>query len=101
MKLSILTLLAAAMLATASVVPCERHDTSDATELGVSDVAVFTTHEVCRSPCTRKRHKCPKGWYIKKMTVAKCWACCKKIRPHIVEFDLEDEGLDEFEELYN
>jgi hypothetical protein len=96
MKVSILALLATAMLATASIVPSCDSSTSDIAE---HDLTVVTTKAVCLRVCWPKKHKCPKGWTPKK--IGRCWTCCS--RPHPTHgFELEEEefeGVDEFDEL--
>jgi hypothetical protein len=96
MKVSILALLATAMLATASTLPSCDADTTDVAE---HDLTVVTTTRICRRICWPKPHKCPRGWYPKK--IRRCWTCCKKPHhPHGFEDEGEEfEGLDEFTEL--
>jgi len=92
MKVSVLTLLATAMLASARVVPqaCDR-STTDVAEY---DITIDTTTAICLRPCWPKPHKCAKGWYPKRF--GRCWTCCK--RPHHA-FDLEEEEFEGIDEL--
>jgi hypothetical protein len=96
MKVSVLAVLATAVLATARVVPsCDRENT---------DVNLFTEPPplIClvRPICWLKRPRCPRGSFAKRL--GKCWLCCKKrpYHPHGVEFEEEEfEGINEFDEL--
>jgi hypothetical protein len=102
MKLSVLTILAAAVLATASVIPCDHHAETDVTDsftdFDVSENTVFITKERCLLPCLPRRPQCPKHFHGKKR--GNCWKCCKRLRHAAeVELDEEDEGLYDFEDF--
>jgi hypothetical protein len=92
MKVSILALLAAGMLATASVIPCEHQSTNDVTD----EVTVFTTKETCLRVCFPKRHRCAKGWRPRKK--GRCWTCCKRVHHPHEEAEAEEDVYD-FEDL--
>jgi hypothetical protein len=97
MKVSVLAVLATAMLATASVVPsCDRENTDvDSLDL----ITIRPPPLICLKVCWPKPHRCPPGQIPKKF--GRCWTCCRRRhRPHGVEFEEEEfEGLDEFDEL--
>ena len=94
MKVSVLTLLATAVLASARVVPqaCDR-STADVAE---HDITTDTT-AICLLPCWPRPRKCPKGWYPKKF--GNCWTCCKRPHhSHAFSFEEEEfEGIDELD----
>ena len=92
MKLSILTVLAAAMLASASVIPCDHHAPADITD---SDFTVSITKDFCYKFCANRPLICGEGWYTKK--IGDCWTCCEKSRETEVEVEVEE--LFEFEDL--
>jgi hypothetical protein len=96
MKLSVITLLAAGLLATASVVPYDQ--ATDVAEFDVTEVTVYK--QVCLKPCFKKRPKCPKGFRPRRR--GHCWKCCKRRRHHVseeAEVEEEDEELYEFEDM--
>jgi hypothetical protein len=91
MKLSILTILAAAMVATASVVPCEMN-TDD-----VNELTFYTTPIACLAKCYPRPPHCRPPFRAKKVR-PHCWKCCKLIKTSdeldVLEFD---EAIDELD----
>jgi hypothetical protein len=83
MKISVLTLLATAMLATARVVPCDRGITH-VESFSEHDVTVITTNEACWRVCFPTEPECPDDRYSKQL--GPCWTCCV----------WEPEGVDEW-----
>jgi hypothetical protein len=97
MKVSILALLAGAVLATARVVPSCDRGTTDVDSFSEYDVTIITTTQICDKRCASWPPICGRGWYPKKF--GKCWACCKGPRhPHGFELEEEEfEGVDELD----
>jgi hypothetical protein len=88
MKLSVLTIVTAAALATASVVPsCDRNT-------DINEFTFHTTKLICTPICFLRKPKCHPPYKPRK--VPHCWRCCKPYRAssyaEIEEFD--DEELD-------
>ena len=91
MKLSILTILAAAMVATASVVPCEAN-TED-----VNELTFYTAPIACLAKCYPKIPRCRPPFRPRRVT-PRCWKCCRLIKTSdeldVLEFD---EAVDELD----
>jgi hypothetical protein len=86
MKVSVLTLLTTAMLATARVVPPCDHGTADVAE---HDLTIVTS----TVPCLRV---CWAGYFPKQF--GNCWTCCRNLlSPQ--GFELEEEEFESVHEM--
>jgi len=89
MKLSIITVLAAAALASASAIPICNQNT-DAVD--INEVTFHTIPLICRPKCYPERPFCHFGYKPKLVIKPDCWKCCK--RHHEGEFEeFDDEGF--------
>jgi hypothetical protein len=77
MKISILALLATAVLATAGVIPCDR-GTTHVDSSSEHDVTTDPPHLTCMEVCW-PRHMCSGISFPVKL--GKCWTCCTWHRP--------------------
>ena len=85
MKVSVITMLAIAMLATASPVCESNMDTS----IDSNELTFHTTKRICLRPCFPKKPHCPPHFRPRRIG----WRCCKG------KYKAQDDDDDEYDEF--